>query len=256
MPVDLNQEHGIATLTLNRPKAYNAMSPELLGELEEVFDRVEADSGVRCAILTGEGEKAFCAGADVDEMTGMTPLEARDFALRGQRLTRRMEQSDTPIIAAVNGFAFGGGCELALACDFRVAAESAVLGQPEVNLGILPGWGGTQRLTRLVSPGRAKEMILSGNSVTASEALDIGLVNHVYPLDQLGERTRELANSIASGPTWAVSSAKRLCNLALEADIDSGLQREADVFGLAFTTPDQREGMTAFVEKREANFAR
>jgi enoyl-CoA hydratase len=256
MPVDLTHHEGVALLTLNRPDAFNAMSPEMLGDLDGRLDEIEDDSDVRAVVVTGAGEKAFCAGADVREMLEISAMEARGYAQRGQAVARRIERLGKPVIAAVNGLALGGGCELALACDFRVAAETAAFGQPEVKLGILPGWGGTQRLARITSPGFAKEMILTGRPVKADVALRAGLANHVYPLADLLDEALALAGAIASGPSWAISAAKQLCNLATDADLDANLDREADVFGLAFTVADQREGMAAFVEKREPNFAR
>ena len=256
VPVDMQTRDGTAVLTLNRPKALNAMSPELLDELDRRLDEVVASEDVRCVILTGAGPKAFCAGADITAFQGLGAVEARAYALRGHAVARRIEELPTPVIAAVNGYALGGGCEMALACDFRVASEGAVFGQPEVKLGIPPGWGGTQRLARATNPGFAKEMILTGRNVDAETALRVGLVNHVFPADELLERTMELAAAIAGGPTWAIGAAKELCNLAMGSDLAAALAREADVFGVAFATPDQREGVSAFLEKRDPDFAR
>jgi enoyl-CoA hydratase len=244
----------VAVLTLNRPEALNALSPEMLDELGERLDEIAGDPGIRAAVMTGAGEKAFCAGGDVSHMRTASALEARRFAEHGHEIADRIEGIATPVVAAVNGYALGGGCELALACDVRIASETARFGQPEVKLGIVPGWGGTQRLARATSLGFAKEMILTGRPVTADEALRAGLVTHVHPAAELLDRAVELADAIARQPSWAVASAKRLCNLALGGDAPAPFAREIDVFALAFTTPDQREGMAAFFEKRPARF--
>jgi enoyl-CoA hydratase len=253
--VDLERRGPVALLTLNRPEALNAMSVELLNELEARLREVDADPGVRAVVLTGAGEKAFCAGADVGHMREATAHEAKEFAALGHRVTALIENMDTPVVAAVNGFALGGGCEIALACDIRMAAESARFGQPEVNLGILPGWGGTQRLARTTSIGFAKDLILTGRLVKAPEALAAGLVTHVHPGEELVEKAVELASGIAAKPSSATSAAKHMCNLALGGDTAEPLAREVDTFALAFTTEDQREGMAAFLEKRAPKFA-
>jgi enoyl-CoA hydratase len=255
VPIDLERRDAVAILTLNRPDALNAMSAEMLDDLDGRLDEIERDDALRCVVITGAGEKAFSAGADIRRMSTAEPLEARAYARRGQDLALRIEGFSRPVIAAVNGFALGGGCELALACDIRLAADTARFGQPEVTLGIPPGWGATQRLPRLTSPGFAKEVILSGRLIGAEEALRVGLANHVHPRAELLDRAVELAAEIASRPSWAVAQSKALCNLALDGDLAAGLAREIDVFSLAFTTPDQREGMTAFLEKRPARFA-
>ena len=254
MSVDLERRGNVAVLTLNRPDALNAMSPEMLDALDARLDEIAGDDDLRCAVLTGAGDRAFCAGADIKAMQSATALEARAYAGRGHQVLRRIETLPTPVIAAVNGLALGGGCELALACDFRLASEKAGFGQPEVKLGILPGWGGTQRLSRLTSPGIAKEMIFTGDIIHPDVALRIGLVNHVHPVDALLDEAVALAEKIAAGPGWAISAAKALCNDAMGVELDEGLDREADVFALAFTTSDQREGMSAFLEKRAATF--
>jgi enoyl-CoA hydratase len=255
VPVDLERRDAVAVLTLNRPEALNAVSPELLDDLDRRLDEVAAAPELRAVVITGAGEKAFSAGADIGHMRTADALAARAWALRGHAMADRLEGFDAPVIAAVNGYALGGGCELALACDIRVASERARFGQPEINLGIIPGWGGSQRLTRLVSPGYAKEMILTGAPIDASEALRVGLVNHVHPAGELLDRAVELAATIAAKPVWAAAAAKAMCNRALDGDLAGGLAREIDVFALAFTTADQREGMDAFFEKRPAKFA-
>jgi enoyl-CoA hydratase len=255
VPIDLERRGPVAVLTLNRPEALNALSPELLDELEERLDGIERSAETRVVVVTGAGERAFSAGADIGHMQTASALEARAYARRGHELTGRLEEFAKPVIAAVNGYALGGGCELALACDIRVAAEGARFGQPEVNLGIVPGWGGTQRLARLTSPGFAKEMILTGRPIGAEEALRVGLVNHVVAPGELIDTAVGIGEQIAEKPPWTIASAKALCNLALEGDLMGHLAREIDAFALAFTTPEQREGMTAFFEKRKPDFS-
>ena len=254
MPVDLERRGPVAILTLNRPEALNAISPEMFDDLEARLDEVEADPGIRAVVITGAGEKAFAAGADIKHMATAGALEARAFAERGHAVTRRLEQMAVPVIAAVNGFALGGGCELALACDIRLASENARFGQPEVNLGIIPGWGGSQRLARVTSLGFAKEMILTARPVGAEEAKAAGLANHVYPLADLLDKAVEMGEAIAGKPPWAIAQAKRLTNLALGGDAHGRMVQELDAFALAFTTEDQREGMAAFFEKRAPSF--
>jgi enoyl-CoA hydratase len=252
--VDLEREGNVAVVRLNRPKVLNAMSLEMLDQLEEVFDTVERDPELRAVVVTGAGDRAFSAGADIGHMREATALEARAYAQRGHHITTRVESFPKPVIAAVNGYALGGGCEFALACDIRLAGENANFGLPEVKLGILPGWGGTQRLARATSPGFAKELIFTGRMCPAEEARAAGLVNHVYPADRLLPEALALAADIAAKPPWAVAAAKEVVNLALEGDLRGHLARELDAFALAFTTQDQREGMAAFFEKREPRF--
>jgi enoyl-CoA hydratase len=254
VPVDLERRGAVAIVTLNRPEALNAISPETFDELDARLDEIEDDDAIRAVVLTGAGEKAFAAGADIKHMGTATAAEARAFAAKGHAITRRIEDFPKPVIAAVNGFALGGGCELALSCDIRLASENARFGQPEVNLGIPPGWGGTQRLARTTNLGIAKELILTGRQVKAEEAKAIGLVNHVYPLAELIDKAVELGETIAAKSPAAVAQAKRLTNLALGGDAHGRLTQELDAFALAFTTDDQREGMAAFFEKRSPNF--
>jgi enoyl-CoA hydratase len=230
------------------------MSPEMLDELEATLKGIDADPGLRAIVLTGAGPKAFCAGADIGHMRRATPHEARAFGLRGQGIASLIESLGTPVVAAVNGFALGGGCELALACDVRLAADTARFGQPEVTLGIIPGWGGTQRLARATSIGFAKDLILSGRLVKADEALRAGLVSQVHPADELLDAAVSYAAQIASRPAGALAAAKQLCNLALGGESPSPYARELDGFALAFGTPDQQEGMDAFFEKRPPKF--
>ncbi|MEW6582048.1 MAG: enoyl-CoA hydratase-related protein [Actinomycetota bacterium] len=254
MPVELERRGRVALLTLNRPDALNAVSAEMLDALDARLDELEGDGETRCVVVTGAGEKAFSAGADIRHMRTASALEARAYAQRGHEVLNRIEGFAAPVIAAVNGYALGGGCEVALACDLRVASEAARFALPEVTLGIMPGWGGTQRLARVTSPGFAKEMILTGRQVAAEEARTVGLVNHVHPAADLLDRAVELAELIATRPPWAVAQAKRAVNLALDGDLAGNLAREIDAFALAFTTEDQREGMAAFFEKRTATF--
>lgn len=254
MSIRTDRRDAVAVLTLDRPDALNALSPEMLDDLEAALLRIDADPAQRAIVLTGAGEKAFCAGADIGHMRRATPHEARDFGRRGQGIANLIESIGTPVVAAVNGFALGGGCEIALACDVRLAADSARLGQPEVTLGIIPGWGGTQRLARATSIGFAKDLILSGRLVRADEALRAGLVSQVHPQEELLEAAVELAAQMASRPAGAVAAAKRLCNLALGGESPGPYARELDGFALCFGTPDQQEGMEAFIERRPPRF--
>ena len=254
MPIDLDRADGVATLTLNRPEALNAFNSEQLRLLEQMLTEVAADPAIRAVVLTGAGERAFAAGADIREMAALSPEGGLAFGRLGHAVTRAVEALSQPVVAAVNGFALGGGCELAIACDIRIASENAVFAQPEVSLGIPPGWGGSQRLPRLVGPGMAAEMILTGRRVAAAEALRIGLVNRVVPLPDLMPAAAELAATIAANGPVAVRAAKRLMALAFDGDPVVGLETECAVFGSVFGTPEQREGMGAFVEKRKPSF--
>jgi enoyl-CoA hydratase len=254
VPVEIERREGVAVLTLDNPDALNALSPDMLDDLDGLFDAIEKQPEVRAVVVTGAGDRAFTAGADIKHMRDATPLEAREYAKRGHAVTNRIESFPKPVIAAVNGYALGGGCELALACDIRLASERARFGLPEVNLGIMPGWGGTQRMARATSPGFAKELIFTGRQVGADEAKAAGLVNHVHPHEELMDRALELAGEIAAKPPWAIAAAKEVVNLALEGDLQGHLARELDSFALAFTTEDQREGMAAFFEKRSPRF--
>jgi enoyl-CoA hydratase len=247
-------ENKVAVVTLNRPKAMNALNEETLLELQDVFINFAANPDVQIAIITGSGEKAFVAGADIAAMQPLTPLEARKFAKLGHQVMHHIEACPKPVIAAVNGFALGGGCELALGCDIRIASENARFGQPEVNLGVIPGFGGTQRLARLIGKGRAMELILTGDMVDAAEAYRIGLANKVVPLEQLLETAKKMALTIISKGSYAVSVAKEAILNGLELDLDRANQYEAELFGLCFATTDQKEGMQAFLEKRPAEF--
>ncbi len=254
MAIEMERRGSIAVVTMSRPEALNAFNNEQLRLLAETFDEIANDGSIRVVILTGAGERAFAAGADIKEMKDLDGEGGTAFGRAGHRATRSVEELPQPVIAAVNGFALGGGCELALAADIRLASENAVFAQPEVSLGIPPGWGGSQRLPRLVGAGIASELILTGRRVKAEEALRIGLVNAVYPLDQLMTEATTLAETIAANSPLAVRSAKQLMRLAFNGQTIDGLATEAGAFGAAFTTNDQKEGMTAFVEKRAATF--
>jgi enoyl-CoA hydratase len=255
MPIDLETRDRVAILTLNRPESLNAFDIAHLQQMIGVLSSVASDASVRALIVTGAGERAFSAGADIKQMARMTPAEGLEFGGLGHAVTRALERLPVPAIAAVNGLALGGGCEIAISCDLRVAAENAQFAQPEVTLGIPPGWGGTQRLPRLIGPGLAAEMIYAGRRVDANEASRIGLVNRVVPANELLTTAVEIASRIAANSPRAVRAAKNLVGLTFGLDFDTGLNAEATAFGAAFRSPDQAEGMTAFVEKRAASFA-
>lgn len=248
------QEEGIGLIAINRPQALNALNTGVLKELSELCDAIARDSEVKAVIITGAGDKAFVAGADIGEMSSLSALAGREFARAGQQVFNQIENMPQPIIAAVNGFALGGGCELAMACDIRIASEKAKFGQPEVPLGICPGFGGTQRLPRLVGEGRAKELIFTGDLIDAAEAYRIGLVNKVVPTGEAVNAAKELARKIISRAPVAVQMSKAAINKGRNVDLASGVDYEAEVFGLCFATADQKEGMTAFLEKRKAVF--
>jgi len=248
-------EPGIWLLTVNRPKALNALAPQVLDDIAAATREVAADAGARCLLVTGAGDRAFIAGADIAEMSAMPVLEGREFALKGHATLRAFELAPFPVIALVNGFALGGGCELALACDFIVASEKAVFGQPEVNLGICPGFGGTQRLTRVVGKSMALELVTTGRQVKADEALRIGLVNHVVAPDALLGKGLELARMIAAKGPVAVKFSKHLVQHGQDLDLANANAFEADVFALLCATDDKREGMAAFLEKRAPKFS-
>jgi enoyl-CoA hydratase len=247
-------EPGIRLLTINRPKALNALNAETLGEIAAAVAEVAADSAARVLLVTGGGEKAFVAGADISAMQPMSAIEAEAFSRSGMQVAVALEALAVPVIALVNGFALGGGCELALACDWIVASEKAVFGQPEVNLGIPPGFGGTQRLPRRVGPGMGMELLTTGRQVKAEEALRIGLVNHVVPPDQLMAKGLELARMVAGKAPIAVRVTKQAAYRGLDMDLANGCALESSLFALAFGTADRKEGMTAFLEKRPAKF--
>ncbi|HEX5521372.1 MAG TPA: enoyl-CoA hydratase-related protein [Longimicrobiaceae bacterium] len=248
-------EDGIATVTINRPDKLNALNAATIDELATVVDEIARRDDVRGAIVTGAGAKAFVAGADIGELAQMGPIDGIEVSRQGQRVFRAIELSRKPIIAAINGFALGGGCELALACHLRLAAESAKFGLPEVKLGIIPGYGGTLRLPRIVGKGRALELILTGEMIDAAEAHRIGLVNRVVPQDELLGAARALMQTILKNGPVALALAIECTTRGLEMDMDDGLALESNLFGLLAATEDMREGMGAFLEKRRAEFS-
>ena len=253
MTINVDRQGHIATVTINRPDKLNALDAGDLRELRSRFDELSRNRSVRVIVLTGTGDRAFVAGADIRSMAEYTADEGREFGELGHAATRAIELASQPVIAAVNGFALGGGCELALACDIRIASTTAVFAQPEVSLGIPPGWGGSQRLARVVGPGMAAEMIFTGRRVDAVEALRIGLINSVYEPDRLMSAANALADAIAANSPVNVRAAKRLIALT-RGDDQSGLDAEASAFADAFTIPDRREGMNAFIERRKPDF--
>jgi enoyl-CoA hydratase len=244
----------IATITIAREKQRNALNRQTLEEIAAALRQADGDAGVRCVILTGAGDKAFVAGADIAAMAEQSPIEARGFAAAGRAVGDVLEGMQKPVIAAVNGFAFGGGCELALACDFVYASDKAQLGQPEVNLGIIPGFGGTQRLPRRVGAARAMELILTGDIINAEEAYRIGLVNRVIPTADLLSETKKTAEKIAAKGPLAIAHARRAVRKAAELNLPAGNDYEAELFAILFASADQKEGMRAFLEKRPAKF--
>lgn len=245
----------VRTLTVNRPDKLNALDEATLLALHAAFDAAAADEGVRAVVLTGAGAKAFVAGADIARMASMSAVEARDFSLVGQRLMRRIERLPKPVVAMVNGYALGGGLELAMACHLRIAGDGARLGLPEVTLGLLPGFGGTQRLLRLVGRAAALELTLTGAPVDAARALELGLVNRVVPAADLEAETRALAGRLAANAPLAMRAILDAIHVGGECGIDDGLEYESAQFGLAFSTADAREGMAAFLERRKPAFA-
>ena len=247
----LEVENGIALLTINRPKSLNALNSETLAELNTCLAELENNEEVKVVILTGSGEKSFVAGADISEMVNATPAEGRKMGLLAKEAFGRLENMPQVTIAAVNGYALGGGCEISMACDIRVASENARFAQPECGLGILPGFGGTQRLPRLVGKGRAKELIFTCDQITAEDAYRMGLVNHVVPQAELIDYCKAMAGRIMKNGPYAVSLAKQAINTGMDTDLDSGLKLEANLFGLSFSTAYKKEGMTAFLEKRK-----
>lgn len=249
----LEKEGNIAVMTINRPASLNALNSETLKELDIAVDVLAEDEDVLAVILTGAG-KAFVAGADITEMKDLNVNQGRKFGLLGNKVFRKLETMEKPVIAAVNGFALGGGCEISMACDIRLASSKAKFGQPEVGLGITPGFGGTQRLPRLVGASMAKQLIFTGEIIGAEEALRIGLVNKVVEPEKLMEEAKEMAKKIASNAPIAVKLCKAAINRGIQCDIDTAIAYEAEVFGECFSTEDQKEGMTAFVEKRDKCF--
>lgn len=251
--VDYSAEGQIGIITINRPKALNALNADVLEDLKAVLEGVDQEA-VRCLIITGAGEKSFVAGADIAQMSTLTKAEGEAFGKKGNDIFRALEVFPIPVIAAVNGFALGGGCELAMSCDFRICSDNAMFGQPEVGLGITPGFGGTQRLARLIGPGMAKQLIYSARNIKADEALRIGLVNAVYPQAELMEQAKAMAAKICAMAPIAVRYAKQCINAEYDLDADAAIAYENVMFGQCFATQDQKEGMTAFLTKAKPVF--
>ena len=250
--INYEQEGFVGIITINRPKALNALNSEVLKELEATIDGINLET-TRAIVLTGAGSKSFVAGADIAEMSTLTKAEGEAFGERGNRVFRKIETLPIPVIAAVNGFALGGGCEIAMSCDIRLCADTALFGQPEVGLGITPGFGGTQRLARLVPVGKAKELIYGAINIKADEAYRIGLVNAVYPLEELLPAAKKLAAKIAKNAPIAVRACKEAINKGLDEKMDDAIVVEEKLFGSCFQTEDQVEGMKAFLEKRKVD---
>lgn len=250
----LETDQQIATITFNRPKVLNAMNLEVLHELYDAVNSCSQNENVRTVIFTGAGDKAFVAGADIAQMQNATSVEILELMETGHRTMRLIETMPKPAIAAVNGFALGGGTEIALACDIRFASEKAVFGQPEILIGVIPGWGGTQRLPRLIGTGIAKEIILSGAQINATRAYEIGLVNRVLPADKLMEETKKFALKLASLPAFALKMAKNAINYGFDMSMDNASTLEISCIAQCFATEDQKEGMKAFLEKRKPTF--
>ena len=250
----LEMDGGIATITLNRPKSLNALNTEVLNELFQAAQAVEASESIRVLILTGSGDKAFAAGADITELAELNTLQGKFFVANGHKTMSRFQSLPIPVLAAVNGFALGGGLELALSCDFIYASENAKFGLPEITLGLIPGFGGTQRLSRIIGKNMAKEMIFTGKMITAPEAMGLGIVNQVVPADQLMEAVRKTARSIAAKGSVSLHMAKQTINRGLDVDLATACQMEIDAFALCMASQDAKEGTHAFLEKRKPKF--
>jgi enoyl-CoA hydratase len=248
------KSEGIATITLNRPEALNAFSKEVVSEVLQALEDIRSDESVRVVILTGAGEKAFSAGADIKAMIGMNALKARELSLMGEKLCLALENLEKPVIAALNGYALGGGLEVAMSCDLRIASENSRMGQTEINIGLIPGWGGTQRLTRLVGRTKAKEMVFTGKMIDARTAEQLGIVNMVVPADKFREAVRQFALELASKAPVAIKVAKALIDKGAEIGLDSALALEREGFGVVASTEDLQEGVNAFTEKRKPVF--
>ena len=250
--VTLEQKGSIGIITMNRPEALNALNDQVLRELDAVLDQVSANDEILVAVVTGAG-RSFVAGADIAQMSDLTPAQARAFGELGNNVFMKLENLEKPTIAAVNGFALGGGCELSMACDIRVASEKAKFGQPEVGLGITPGFGGTQRLPRIVGMANAMELILTAKTINAAQAKELGLVSHVYAPEELMDKALELANAIAANAQIAVRQSKAAMRRGMQTDMNTGVAFEAQAFGLCFSTEDQKDAMKAFVNKEKLN---
>jgi enoyl-CoA hydratase len=252
--IKLNIEHKIATIIINRPEVLNALSVDVIHELISAFDRLEKDSDTGVIILTGEGTKAFIAGADIKYMQKLGKEGALEFGKLGQLLTLKIENSSKPVIAAVNGFALGGGCEISLACHIRIASQNAIFGQPEVKIGLIPGWGGTQRLPRIVGKGHANHLIISAKPINADESYRIGLVNEVVPLTDLMKTTHEYATTILQNSPQAITESLKCINSSIGISTNEGLKNELNSFANLFETKETEEGLSAFIEKRKPIF--
>ncbi len=248
--VELQQVGNVALVTINRPEVLNALNSNVIHELDLVLSEIKSREELHVVVITGAG-RSFVAGADIAEMSEYSAAEAKNFSMRGNNVFMRLSRFNRPVIAAVNGFALGGGCELAMACDIRIASEKAKFGMPEVGLGIMPGFGGTQRLARIVGMSTATELVLTSRTIGAEEALKIGLVNHVYPADQMLDEAMKLAQEIAAKPQVAVRQAKQSIRLGMQMDVSSGAAFEAEAFGLCFATEDQKDAMHAFMRKEK-----
>ena len=248
--VELERRGNVGLITINRPEVLNALNMQVLRDLDEVLDQVEATEDIHVLVITGAG-RAFVAGADISEMALFSASDAKTFSRRGNNVLLRLTRFPRPSIAAVNGYALGGGCELAMSCDFRIASEKAKFGMPEVGLGITPGFGGTQRLQRIVGMSTAMELVLTSRTIDAQEALNIGLINHLYPADEMLDKALELANVIASKPQVAVRQAKQAIRIGKQIDMSSAIAFEAEAFGLCFSTEDQKDSMRAFLNKEK-----
>jgi len=249
----IEKRGAVVVLTINRPDKLNALNSKVHAEGVAAFDEIRKDETVRVVVITGAGEKSFIAGADISEFEGKTPFTQRNL-FQERTLFNSIDTFPKPVIAMINGFCLGGGCELALACDLRIASEKAKLGQPEINLGIIPGGGATQRLTRLIGEGKAMEMILTGEMIDAPTAFNLGLVNHVFAPEELESKTLEMANKIAEKSPIALQMAKEAVRLASRSNLDEGLRREVDLFAICFSSEDKEEGVRAFLEKRKPVF--
>jgi enoyl-CoA hydratase len=248
------KSEGVATITLNRPEALNAFSKEVVDEVLQALQDIRSDESTHVVVLTGAGEKAFSAGADIKAMKGMNALKARELSLMGEKLCRAFEDFGKPVIAALNGYALGGGLEVAMSCDLRIASETCRMGQTEVNIGLIPGWGGTQRLTRLIGRTKAKELIYTGKMIDARTAEQLGLINMVVPADKFRETVRQFASDLAGKAPVALRVAKAMIDKGAEIGIDSALALEREGFGVVASTEDLQEGVSAFMEKRKPNF--
>ena len=253
-PLLLTDRGAVRTIAVNRPDKLNALDAATLDALHAAFDAAASDPAVRVVVLTGTGPKAFVAGADIAQMSGLSAVEGRDFSLRGQRMMRRVEKMPKPVIAMVNGFALGGGLELAMCCHLRIAADTAKVGQPEINLGLIPGFGGTQRLLRLAGRAAALELCLTGAPIDAARALQLGIVNKVVPAAELEAETAKLAEQLANAAPLALRGMIDCVNVGAECGIEEGLEYESAQFGLIFSSEDMREGTRAFLEKRKPSF--